>query len=83
MLLSVIPGFGAVAYLASRPLRRKLLVRLLLDQIAWKLPFRLHARMRLGRILAPPVARAAAARRPATHSRQAYPRAEASYPLKS
>ena len=56
---------------------------MLLDQIAWKLPFRLHARMRLGRILAPPVARAAAARRPATHSRQAYPRAEASYPLKS
>ena len=53
MLLSVIPGFGAVAYLASRPLRHKLLVRLLLDQVAWKL-LRLYARMRLGRLLAPP-----------------------------
>ena len=55
MLLSVIPGLGAVAYLASRPLRRKLLVRLMLDQAAWKLPFKLYSRMRLGQILAPSV----------------------------
>ena len=52
MLLSVIPGLGAIAYLASRPLRRKLLVRLMLDQAAWKLPFKLYGRMRLGQILA-------------------------------
>ena len=60
MVLALIPGLGGVAYLASRPLRNKLMVRLLLDQIAWKLPFRLHARMRLGRILAPAAKRAVA-----------------------
>lgn len=53
MVLALVPGLGGVAYLAARPLRNKLLARLLLDQIALKLPFRLHARMRLGRILAP------------------------------
>ena len=53
MFLSVIPGLGAVAYLASRPMRRKILVRLMLDQIAWKLPFRLYRRMHLARLLAP------------------------------
>ena len=36
-----------------RPLRRKLLVRLMLDQIAWKLPFKLYSRIHLGRWLAP------------------------------
>ena len=54
MLLSLIPGLGAVAYLASRPMRRKILVRLMLDQIAWKLPFKLYRRMHLARLLAPP-----------------------------
>ena len=39
MVLALVPGLGSVAYLASRPLRHKLLVRLLLDQIAWKRPF--------------------------------------------
>ena len=53
MVLALVPGLGGVAYLAARPLRNKLLARLLLDQIALKLPFRLHARMRLSRILAP------------------------------
>ena len=53
MMLSVLPGVGAVAYLAARPLRRKLLIRLMLDQVAWKLPFKLYARMHLGRWLAP------------------------------
>ena len=59
-VLALIPAFGGVAYLASRPLRNSLLVRLLLDQIAWKLPFKLHARMRLNRILAPAPKRATA-----------------------
>ncbi len=53
MVLSLIPGFGGVAYLAARPLRRKLLVRFMLDQVAWKLPFKLYRRLRLGRLLAP------------------------------
>ena len=53
MVLSIIPGFGAIAYLAARPLRRKLLIRLMLDQTAWKLPFKLYTRMGLGRLLAP------------------------------
>ena len=35
MVLALLPGFGAVAYLASRPLRNKLLIRLILDQAAW------------------------------------------------
>ena len=60
MFLSVIPDLGAVAYLASRPLRRKLLVRLLLDQIAWKLPFRLYRRLHLAGLLAPPAKHAIA-----------------------
>ena len=60
MVLALIPGLGGVAYLASRPLRNKLLIRLLLDQITRKLPLRLHARMRLGRILAPAPKRAVA-----------------------
>ena len=34
-------------------LRKKLLVRLLLDQVAWRLPFRLYERAHLGRWLAP------------------------------
>ena len=53
MALSIVPGFGAVAYLASRPLRNKLLVRLVLDQCASKLPFGLYRRMRLARLTAP------------------------------
>ena len=53
MVLALVPGFGAVAYMASRPLRRKLLVRLMLDQIALKLPFRLYDRLHLERRLAP------------------------------
>jgi len=52
MVLSLIPAFGAVAYLAARPLRNKLLIRLMLDQMAWKLPFKLYRRMRLGKLLA-------------------------------
>jgi hypothetical protein len=54
MVLSLIPGFGAIAYLAARPLRHKLLIRLMVDQTAWKLPFKLYRRLHLGRWLAPP-----------------------------
>jgi hypothetical protein len=53
MVLSLIPGLGAIAYLAARPLRHKLLIRLMVDQIAWKLPFKLYRRLHLGRWLAP------------------------------
>ena len=55
MGLALVPAVGGAAYLASRPLRSKLLARLMLDQIAWKLPFRLYHRTRIGRWLAPPV----------------------------
>lgn len=58
MVLALIPGLGGVAYLASRPLRNKLFIRLMLDQIAWNLPFMLYSRLHLGRLLAPPAAKA-------------------------
>ena len=53
MVLALVPAFGAVAYLAARPLRKKILVRLILDQVAGKLPFRVYERMRLSQWLAP------------------------------
>ena len=52
MVLSILPAFGAVAYLAARPLRNNLLIRLMVDQMAWKLPFKLYHRMHFGRWLA-------------------------------
>ena len=55
MLIALIPAFGGAAYLASKPLRRKILVRLILDQTGQKLPFKVYSRMRLARLLAPPV----------------------------
>lgn len=55
MGLALVPALGGVAYLASAPLRSKLLARLMLDQVAWKLPFKLYRRTRIGRWLAPPV----------------------------
>jgi len=36
-------------------MRSKVLVRLMLDQTAWKLPFDLYRRTHIGRWLAPPV----------------------------
>ena len=54
MFLALIPGIGGVAYLASGPLRSKLLARLMFDQLAWKLPFKLYRRTHIGRWLAPP-----------------------------
>jgi len=55
MVLALVPALGGAAYLASRPLRSKLLARLMLDQVAWKLPFKLYERTRIVRWLAPPV----------------------------
>ncbi len=55
MGIALVPAVGGAAYLASRPLRSKLLARLMLDQIAWKLPFKLYRRTRIGRWLAPPI----------------------------
>ena len=51
--LSVIPGFGGFAYLASRPLRRVVLIRLMLDQMGRKVPFKLYSRLGLQRLIAP------------------------------
>jgi len=53
MVLSLVPLLGGIAYMASRPLRRKLLVRLMLDQEAIKLPFKIYTRLRVNRLLAP------------------------------
>jgi undecaprenyl-diphosphatase len=53
MVLALLPAFGGVAYLVSRPLRKRVMVRLMLDQIAVSLPFKLYGRMRLGKWLAP------------------------------
>jgi hypothetical protein len=53
MVLALVPLLGGVAYMASRPLRRKAMIRLMLDQIAIKLPFRLYTRLKLDKRLAP------------------------------
>ena len=53
MVLSLLPAFGAVAYLMAPPLRQKVLIRLMLDQIGRKLPFRVYERMRFSHWLAP------------------------------
>ena len=58
MGLALVPALGGAAYLASPPLRSKLLARLMLDQVAWKLPFKLYHRTRIGRWLTPPVKQA-------------------------
>lgn len=53
VVLSVIPGFGGFAYLASRPLRRAVLIRLMLDQTGRKVPFKLYSRLGFQRLIAP------------------------------
>ena len=53
MMLSLVPGPGFVAYMASSVLRRSGLARLLIDQSAHKLPFSLYRRLGLGRLTAP------------------------------
>ena len=57
MMLSLVPGPGFVAYMASSVLRRSGLTRLLIDQSAHKLPFSLYQRLGLGRLTAPRIPR--------------------------
>ena len=40
-------------YMATGPLRRKVLIHLMLDQVAIKLPLKFHTRLRVNRVLAP------------------------------
>ena len=58
MGIALVPGFGGLAYLASAPLRSRLLARLMLDQAAWKMPFNLYRRTHIGRWLAPSIRQA-------------------------
>ncbi len=58
MGLALVPALGGASYMVSPPLRSKLLARLMLDQVAWKLPFKLYHKTRIGRWSAPPVKRA-------------------------
>jgi len=53
MIISLIPGVGAVAYVASGTMIKNGLARVLLDQGMHKLPFGLYSKLRLERILAP------------------------------
>ena len=53
MLISLIPGFGTIAYMASGTVRSTGLTRLLIDQVAAKLPFRLYGRLGLSKVTAP------------------------------
>ena len=53
MLIALVPLAGAAAYLAAPPLRNKLLARLVLDQVAYRLPFGVYRRPRLFRWLNP------------------------------
>jgi undecaprenyl-diphosphatase len=53
--LSAIPGFGAFAYLAAKPVRsNRLLVRLSIDAVMQKLPKRAYERTGLRRLVARP-----------------------------
>ena len=53
MLLALIPGFGAIAYVASDTMGKTGLGRLLLDQSAYNLPFGLYHKLGLGRFTLP------------------------------
>ena len=53
MLISLIPGFGTIAYMASGTVRSTGLTRLLIDQIAAKLPFGLYGRLSISKVTAP------------------------------
>jgi len=53
MVIGFIPMLGAIAYFASGPMRKAGLARLMLDQFAYKLPFKAYNRMRLSAIIAP------------------------------
>jgi len=53
MLLAIIPGLGAVCYLAAAPMLKAGLAPLIIDQFLYKLPFRLYNRLQLSRITMP------------------------------
>ena len=80
MVLALLPLFGSVAYLASAPMRSKILVRLMLDEAAWNLPFKLYRRTRIGRWLAPPVVKTAALGLPALSLRKGGPKTMSRFP---
>ena len=56
MLLGLIPGFGTIAYFASGTVRKSGIARMLTDQFAYKLPFKLYTRLHLARVTAPRMA---------------------------
>ena len=49
MLIALIPGFGAIAYVASGTMVKTGLGRILIDQSAYKLPFGLYRKLGLAR----------------------------------
>lgn len=53
MIISLIPGVGAVAYVASGTMIKNGLARVLFDQGMHKLPFGLYRKLHLARILTP------------------------------
>ena len=53
MLLSLVPGLGAVSYVAGGTLIRSGLARVLVDQAVYKLPLGLYGRLHLARLTAP------------------------------
>ena len=55
LLLSAIPGFGAFAYLAAKPVRsNRLLMRVTVDAVMHKVPWKLYERSGMRRIIARP-----------------------------
>jgi undecaprenyl-diphosphatase len=53
LVLSLVPGFGAMAYLASAHVRKnRLLMRAVLDSLALKVPFGLYQRLGVRRLVA-------------------------------
>lgn len=55
LLLSAIPGFGAFAYLAAKPVRsNRLIMRVTLDAVMHKVPWKLYQRSGVRRIIARP-----------------------------
>ncbi len=53
-VIVLVPLFGAATYLLAKPLRKRVLIRLVVDQLATVLPFRAYQRFHLQRWLAPP-----------------------------